>query len=455
MGKVILYGVLLVYVYTICKNIVSLIYVNKLFKKSEKIEYEDHYAQLVYLIIPMLNEQTMAKNTYYNFKKIVDEMNNVRVIFVTTSKEIKQKNKKTTYEILKDLIKNESNMFVYNYSENKGVMAHQVNYAIKIISENRNKNQKILIGIYNADSEINTKAIKYVLEKEKKRQKDEAICYQQYSWYRIDRNSRLRSIMSSASLWQTRWSLTFEITRVKQQQLLNRFYKKKNNLKLIKSINELIYMIFEKMNYVIGHGFYMDMDLLQKIGNLPEDTINEDAFLGYIINNENIEIDVIPYLEKADFAPKTSIYVKQQTTWVNGPIYAFQYFKLYLKRRTLNIKEKIRAFVLSIKLFLHFIYWIISPYLLLIILPILLYKYYSITGIIIAIAIILLELPFTHYLVRKVTSFNIQEENNELAKPSFFCIPFFIIHSFGAIRNIFMQMIRKNKMENKYKTERE
>ena len=96
-----LYGLLLIYVYTICKNIVSLIYANKLFKKSEKKEYDDHYDQLVYLIIPMLNEQKIAKNTYYNFKKIVEEMDNVRVIFVTTSKEIKQQNKRTTYEILR------------------------------------------------------------------------------------------------------------------------------------------------------------------------------------------------------------------------------------------------------------------------------------------------------------------------------------------------------------------
>ena len=73
-----------------------------------------------------------------------------------------------------------------------------------------------------------------------------------------------------------------------------------------------------------------------------------------------------------------------------------------------------------------------------------------------AILIILLELPFTHYLVRKLIISNITEEEKcELAKPSVYCIIFFIVHSFGAIRNIYLQAIGKNKMENKYKTERE
>ena len=88
--------------------------------------------------------------------------------------------------------------------------------------------------------------------------------------------------------------------------------------------------------------------------------------------------------------------------------------------------------------------------------PILMYIYYSIPGLIIAGILILLELPFTHYLIRLVTLSNInKDDRKELAMPSIFCIPFFLIHSFGAIRNIFLQIVGKNTKENKYKTERE
>ena len=396
-----------------------------------------------------------AKKTYLNFKQLTQKMTNVRVMFVTTSKEIKKDGNLTTYEILKELIKNDDKIFLCNYPKNTGVMAHQLNYAVKEIEKKRVNHEKIIIGVYNADSKINLETIKYVLEKEKNKNNNEDVCYQQYSWYKLCGNSKNKKIIASASLWQTRWSLTFEIFRVKQQEWINKIYKKVNSLKILRTLNKILYIIFEKMNYVIGHGFYVDIDLLHKIGGFPEDTINEDAFLGYIINNKNIKIDAIPYLEKSDFAPSIPVYIKQQATWVNGPIYAFEYFKLYNNNK-LKTSEKIRAFILAIKLFLHFVYWLVSPYILLLILPILLYKIYNISGLIMAILIILLELPFTHYLVRKLIISNITEEEKcELAKPSVYCIIFFIVHSFEAIRNIYLQAIGKNKMENKYKTERE
>ena len=455
--KFILYILMCIYIYTIFKNIIALIYIYKWINRAKKNRYiiKDKKV-LVYLIIPMLNEQKIAKKTYLNFKQLTQKIKNVKVMFVTTSKEVKKDGNLTTYEILKELIKNDDKIFLCNYPQKTGVMAHQVNYAIKEIEKYRFNHEKIIIGVYNADSKINVETIEYVLEKEENKNENEDVCYQQYSWYKLCNNSKHKGIIASASLWQTRWSLTFEIFRVKQQEWINTIYEKVNRFKTLRPFNKILYIVFEKMNYVIGHGFYMDIDLLHKIGGFPENTINEDAFLLNIINNKNIKIDAIPYLEKADFAPSIPVYIKQQTTWVNGPIYAFEYLKLYKNNNKLKISEKIRAFILAIKLFLHFVYWLASPYILLFVLPILLYKFYYILGLIMAILIILLELPFTHYLVRRVIISNITEkEKCELAKPSVYCIIFFIVHSFGAIRNIYLQAIGKNKMENKYKTERE
>lgn len=395
--KFILYILMCIYIYTIFKNIIALIYINKWIKSAKKNRYiiKDKKV-LVYLIIPMLNEQKIAKKTYLNFKQLTQKMKNVKVMLVTTSKEVKKDGNLTTYEILKELIKNDDKIFLCNYPQKTGVMAHQVNYAIKEIEKYRFNHEKIIIGVYNADSKINVETIEYVLEKEENKNENEDVCYQQYSWYKLCNNSKHKGIIASASLWRTRWSLTFEIFRVKQQEWINTIYEKVNRFKILRPFNRILHIVFEKMNYVIGHGFYMDIDLLHKIGGFPENTINEDAFLGYIINNKDIKIDAIPYLEKADFAPSIPVYIKQQTTWVNGPIYAFEYFKLYKKNNKLKKSEKIRAFTLAIKLFLHFIYWLISPYILLVILPILFYKFYNILGVIIAILIILLELPFTH-----------------------------------------------------------
>ena len=72
--KLILYILMCIYVYTIFKNIISLIYINKWIKNANKNRYivKDKNV-LVYLIIPMLNEQKIAKNTYINFKQLTQK----------------------------------------------------------------------------------------------------------------------------------------------------------------------------------------------------------------------------------------------------------------------------------------------------------------------------------------------------------------------------------------------
>ena len=456
--KFILYCLLVIYGIVIIDNLIATIYLSNWFKKEKEKKYKtDFKNQLIYLIIPMLNEQKVVRQTFKNFKNIVLKIPNVKVMFVTTSKEKKVEEIETTFDILNRLIVNEKNIYLCNYDKTNGVMAHQINYAISIIKqiEKNNKIDKITIGIYNADSNIDENTIKYVLE-QNEIYGNNKVCFQQYSWFCLNGIKKQIGIIPSASLFQTRWSLLFEIWRLHKQLFIFKIYSKLSKKGIKGKINNFLYLIFEKMNYVVGHGFFMDINLIEEIGGFPEKTINEDAFLGYIIDNKNIKIQPIPYLEKADFAPNIPIYIKQQTTWVNGPIYAFQYYKMYKASNKLNIKENFRAGILAIKLFMHFIYWILSPYLLLVFMPILLYRYLNILGIIISIFYILMELPIIHYLIRKLV-LRIKEKSidKDIAKPSVWCIPFFIIHSFGAIRNIYMQILGKNNIENKYKTERE
>ena len=60
--KFILYILMGIYIYTILKNIISLIYINKWLKKAKKNKHiiKDKKT-LVYLIIPMLNGQKIRK----------------------------------------------------------------------------------------------------------------------------------------------------------------------------------------------------------------------------------------------------------------------------------------------------------------------------------------------------------------------------------------------------------
>lgn len=205
------------------------------------------------------------------------------------------------------------------------------------------------------------------------------------------------------------------------------------------------------MNYVIGHGLYVTDSVLSQAGGFPEDTINEDAFLGYILNQMGVEISPIPFLECADFATSIRSYIKQQTVWFNGPLYAFQYWRLLCLKNRFSIGEKFLALSLAYKLFLHAVYWLLAPIILYII-PLFCMK--NIYQLLLWLIIILLEMPATHFVVKEYLK-SIGVPENKLPDPSlFYCPVFYFLHCIGPFRGIVLKLIGKNRQDDKYKTER-
>lgn len=443
MRQIIFCLICLLYLLIILTNFIHLICVKKWIngQKNSKLK---NPAKPLYLLIPVLYEQNIIRETYEHFYKVVTHNCNIKVVFISTGKEKKVGQKQTTREILLFLKESapSDNILILNYPHDNGVMAHQLNYAVHFIKENFERNRDFWIGIYNADSRINEKAIAYV-NNVVVRSEGQSECYQQYSWY-INPREEKKSILGSASLWQSRWSIAFEFYRAIYQIKVNELYKK------ARLDSTIIRTIFDKMNYVIGHGLFITESLLARAGGFPEETINEDAYLGYILNQMHVDIKPIPYLECSDFAKSITSYIKQQTVWFNGPLYAFQYMKLWFSKSEYSKKEKHMAFVLAVKLFLHAIYWIGSP-LILYIVPV--FCIVNIYQLILWCIIILFQMPITHYFVR-ITLIKIGVPDNLLASPSIFCVVFYFLHCIGPIRGIIMKCVGKNTQKDKYKTER-
>lgn len=97
-------------------------------------------------------------------------------------------------------------------------MAHQLNYAIDQL-EKINSSLNFWIGIYNADSRISVSTIDYIINNINQKGCLHK-CFQQYSWY-ITKSNKSHDILNSAALWQTRWTLVFELARVRFQAALD------------------------------------------------------------------------------------------------------------------------------------------------------------------------------------------------------------------------------------------
>ena len=444
MNKIIII-LLIIYTIDLCLNLFNFIKIKKWFAQPDNYLKKSNKTNL-YILIPMMNEQVIAQETFKHFYNFCTEFTNYKVVYITTDRETKKTGKEHTYDILNKMCVqyNSPNIFLFHYT-GKGIMSHQLNYAIKMID--KFDEDDYWIAIYNADSRI-TKETFLAFESMVSTWKNEPVCFQQYSYYSLPSGIKKKSIIGSAVLWQNRWSLLFEMSRVIYQNWLDKKLRR-YGFKLQYILNILI----GKMNYVIGHGLYIRRSVLQSVGFFPENSINEDAFLGFLLNEARIKIIPFKELEHAEFVDRIDSYIKQQNVWFNGPFDAFKYYKSWINSGNRSIERKINGFILCIKLFMHSIYWILSPFILIILLPILCILTKNFTCLIISILLCICLLPLINMLISQFLKKNFSKNN--FPEASFAnCLLFYLIHSFGPLYNIILRCQGRNNIHNKYKTRR-
>jgi hypothetical protein len=335
-------------------------------------------------------------------------------------------------DILQQL-KKDYNFKLINYPGENGVMSHQLNYAIKEIS--RNEQKEFLLGFYNVDSKISPKILNQIYNS---LMKDSESVFQQYSYYTYNEPSSFEEkILVHLSLWQSRWALHFELGRV----LLSNKLKWLLSLKLLK--------LFRSFHYVIGHGLFFSYQTWVDSKEFPEDQINEDACFGLKLYILNKKIKPINSLEKADFAERISIYSKQQSVWFNGPLFAFNYLDKDLREK--NFSELVNALMGSLKLFSHALYWIGGP------IFIYSYLFYLIIYCPISYSLVWFLLIIYHsFFLNILTHRTLDKLGYHLPKTSglFYGLGAYLLHAWGPMLCLYKTISGKNTISNKYKTEK-
>lgn len=377
------------------------------YKRSKKFILENFDKKFVKkinnkidVIIPVYNEEKNIEESVKYFKNLSNVCN---AYYVTTSKE---KNANTYNKLIEEITRQDtSNIFVENCPNTFGTMANQLNYIANKMPENS------IIAIYNVDSRPDKKTFLYVIEHIKENE-----VYQQVSYF----NNEIRGILQSAQNWQNRWSIIYEMGKCLKPVGKNNFI------------------------YTIGHGLFIPKSILEKYGYWSENEINEDNEFGYRLVCNNIQIKAIPYLEKADFANSLKIYIKQQSTWVNGPLYAFSYYK---KLNNKNLKNLYIA-LLNYKAFLS---WTFFPILFDIIF--LMSLYYNLFYSLILMLLIVNYVTTYNYLINNLL-YKLMYTPKRTIINVFKDLIFFNIHCFGSFITLYKIIKRKNNIANKYNTEK-
>lgn len=426
--------------FLICSLQTLRIFMSRCYLQSRINTATDTNFQKMFILIPVFNEQNVIEESVKHFSKLADK--NVEIIYITTAKEKKLISKQTTHDILLKL-KTKYPISIINCPIiDNAVMAHQLNYAIKKLKKDHGS--EFIIALYNVDSRIDKKVIKYIQEKISKNKKR---VFQQFTKYNLPRNG----VLSHISLWQTRWTLHFELGRLLfDHKFIKKIYEKYSFLNFLKPFH-----------YVIGHGLFMHFDTWDDISGFPQDESNEDAFLGLLLYFNNYEIETIPYLEKAEIAKNIDIYIRQQSIWYNGPLFAFRYLKksLCCQNNDSIARKPIKtssffAFQGACKLFSHAIYWLCGPIFIWIIFPLI-----CLFRMNLFFFFLWISLGVYHCYVLNIMTFKaIQRIDPPFFKNCpgniFSAIAAYILHSIGPTYCLIKTINGTNTKNNKYKTEK-
>ena len=235
-------------------------------------------------MIPCLNEQRTIVDTIDYFKNIIYD--NMPIVLVTSQKE---KKKPTTNDIIKKEILNKyENIFSIDYPHKNGIMADQLNYALKNLDKIQIKaDNNTYFCVYNADSRPSKETFKELNKVIIKNDYPEFI--QQYS-YALSNYSKLSFILKGFAIYQSNFEL--------KCGLLNSFFNSK---------------ILHK--HLVGHGLFIRLDILKKINGFNNYYWCEDIYMTAVANNMNYKIQPLLSLENMETPDRLSKLIKQNAVW--------------------------------------------------------------------------------------------------------------------------------------------
>lgn len=322
----------------------------------------------ILIVIPCLREQDIIISTLNHFLKITNNFPNVKLLVVTTQKEeyekqknlylekqfildiknnldlqklvnrynkiistndikdiLEYKNQEDIEDIIKDKIKNskttntivrdfilqnnlENKIYHLHYPHNTGIMADQLNYVLDTFNFESEKNY--YFSVYNADSIPNEKTIDDILKTIYKNNTPEVL--QQY-FVQLSNWDELSNLMKGFAIYQSNFDLRYG--------LINSFFP-----------NDFLY------TYVVGHGLYIRVDTLRKIGGFETKYWCEDIYMSYVLRNKNIKIHPIKTLEFIQSPTCLSILKNQNAVWFKTSFECIKFFKdVFKQNKTINL----------------------------------------------------------------------------------------------------------------------
>lgn len=192
---------------------------------------------------------------------------------------------------------------VIEYPNQTGVVAHQINYAVKSLNAIQSKDY---IGIYNADSRPPLDTLI---------QAEHAIeghhvppVIQQSSLFMLNASNTTNKgyAWKANALHQTMWTLKHEVTMLRRQSK----YALKSNL----STSRLGKFLYTRFTVCVCHGLFVNASYYKKMP-LPEDAVIEDTSYGLLQSLNKTPVLPLYALENSESPTSLTSVIRQKRTW--------------------------------------------------------------------------------------------------------------------------------------------
>ncbi|CAN5297259.1 hypothetical protein BH20ACI2_BH20ACI2_02210 [soil metagenome] len=284
---------------------------------------------VVFLLLPLLREQKILKDCFQRFESFLKQREWLRLVFVTTEREITENcgvTEGTTIEILQGLISNTSSdlrqriIHLHHPGFNR-VVAEQLNYAIRTLESVTPKTTPYYLLIYNADSVVTEEGLGVLFDVAS----SGAEAAQQSSLFLWNFGllaQRNKFLLAAFALYQSVWTLQHEVPRLlassgKYSWLPSWF----RNASLV---------------HAVSHGLLLRDDVVRNINGFPVNRFGgEDLGLGLILKVVGYDILPVPTLENTEIPSRGLILLKQLAGWYLGTL-GYLVFWRRLPRKTLK-----------------------------------------------------------------------------------------------------------------------
>ena len=270
---------------------------------KNKPEKPSHVKKTLYVLIPVLREQSIIEGTVLRFCNIQDKNFDLRIAVITSIREVSDKIP-TTEDIIVESIRSgklapyKNDIHIFRDTTVVGNMATQLNYAIEKIRSS--EDSETLYIVYNADSIISEETFEKLWELNETHLGKE-FAFQQPCAFVRDMRPDSNQFTNAMSLYQSWYCLGHESRIIRN-------YDKRFRYDWTKSNNK-------KLGVVVGHGSGMTININTNNGGYPTDLLTEDLTFGFILSTRNVPILSLQALEIADVPNHFMIFIKQKSIW--------------------------------------------------------------------------------------------------------------------------------------------